>query len=84
MAAGPMAGAGPGGLMGFLQSMGLSAAQARGLPTAMKMMGQGMENLGGGQQPAPQAAPPAQSLYNPAAIQAAVQMMQQLRTPRRF
>ncbi len=51
------------------------------LPLVMGMMGQG-----GGQQPAPppQAAPPSGAMNNPAAIQAAVQMMQQLRTPRRF
>ncbi len=71
---------GPGGLMGWLQRRGLNEGQAKGLPFAMNMMGQGMENLGGGRPP--QAAPPAQSLYNPAAIQAAVEMMQQLRTQR--
>ena len=68
--------------MGWLQGKGLSAAQAKGIPTAMNMMGGGMQNLGGGRPQ--QAAPPAQAMNNPAAIQAAVQMMQQLRTPRRF
>ncbi len=78
-AAGAMAGrAGPGGLMGWLQRRGLNEDQAKGLPLAMGMMGQGMENLGGGQPQQP--APPAQPMNNPAAIQAAVQMMQQLRT----
>ena len=73
---------GPGGLMGWLQRRGLSEGQAKGLPLAMNMMGKGMENLGGGRPP--QAPPPAQAMNNPAAIQAAVKMMQQLRTPRRF
>ncbi len=76
MAAGPVAGAGPGGLMGFL---GLNKQQGQALPLAMGLMGQGMQSLGGGQPP-PQAAPPAQAMNNPAAIQAAVQMMQNLKT----
>ncbi len=78
-AAGAMAGrAGPGGLMGWLQRRGLNEDQAKGLPLAMGIMGQGMTSLGGGQpqQPAPDSGP----LNNPAAIQAAVRMMQNLKT----
>ncbi len=68
-----------GGLMGLL---GLNAQQGQALPLIMGLMGQGMQSLGGGQPP--QAAPPAQTINNPAARQAAVQMMPQLRTQRRF
>ncbi len=74
----PVAGSpGPGGMMGML---GLNEQQGGALPFAMGLMGQGMTSLGGGQPQQP--APPAQAMNNPAAIQAAVQMMQQLRTQR--
>jgi hypothetical protein len=77
-----------GGLMGLL---GLNQQQAGALPGLMSMMGQGLQSLGGGQQ-APQAAPQiAPAGNNPAAIQAAIQMMRRLggsqpdlRTPRPF
>ncbi len=65
-----------GGLGGFL---GMNRAQNAALPGLMSMMGQGMQ----GPQQQPQQAPQApQAGNNPAAIQAAVQMMQMLKTQR--
>ena len=66
-----------GGLGGML---GLSQGQGAALPGMMQMMGQGMQG-GGGQQPQQRPAPP-QAQNNPAAIQAAIQMMQRLKTQR--
>ncbi len=67
------------GLGGFL---GMNQKQSAALPGLMQMMGGGMQGGGGGGGQQPQQQPPqAQAGPNPAAIQAAIQMMERLKTP---